>query len=128
MANTNYTPISVSAVGASGVAGTQTIDPGDTSGVVYSTVFQLANQSSLSAIPRITMIQAAAAKAGPGLPLVTGTNVQYLNLATGAVLSAGTAITTNGIFAVYAPGCQVELITSAGTADCYVQHVLGRVF
>lgn len=58
----------------------------------------------------------------------TGVNVQYYNVATGANLAAGVAITTNGIYAVYSPGCEVLLTTSAGTASCEVQRVYGRVF
>ena len=128
MAQTTYTPLALAATGAGG-AGVQTIDPGDSSGVVYSTVFQILNVAgSYSGIPRITTLMASAAKAGPGVPLATGTNAQYINVATGAVSSAGTAITANGIYGVYAPGCQVEIISSAGTADCYVQHVYGRLF
>lgn len=58
----------------------------------------------------------------------SGTDVQYYNVATGANLAAGVAITANGIYAVYAPGCVVQLVTSAGTATTEAQRVYGRVF
>lgn len=128
MPATTYTALSVQGVGATGVAGTQVIDPGTTD-VVSSCIFQILNVAgSFSGIPRITVQGASSLKSGPGVPLATGINVQYVNLATGAVSAAGTAITANGIYGVYCPGCQVEIISSAGTADCYVQHVAGRVF
>lgn len=120
--------VSVNGVGPTGVAGTQEIDPGEV-GIVSSCIFEIANQASLSTIPRIRVIdQAAQGAAGPGVPPTASINVQYINLASGAVVAAGTAITANGIYGVYCPGCAVDLITSAGTGDVQVQHVVGRVF
>jgi hypothetical protein len=127
---TSYIKAGVASTGVTGIAGTQLIDPG-TDDLVSSCVFQVANLAgSFSTIPRITLRAAVAlaGAAGAGAPLVTGTNAQYINLASGAVSAAGTAITANGIYAVYCPACQVELISSAGTADVFVNHVAGRVF
>lgn len=124
-----FIKLSVNGVGPTGVAGTQEIDPGSTD-VVSSCVFEIANLAgSFSGIPRIRVVgQAAQGAAGPGAPPTASINVQYINLASGAVATAGTAITANGIYAVYCPGCAVEIITSAGNADCNPVHLPGRVF
>jgi hypothetical protein len=43
-------------------------------------------------------------------------------------LATGTQLLAAGIYAVYAPGCKVYAVTSAGTATCEVQRVYGRAF
>ncbi len=128
MPATVFQKISVNGVGPTGVAGTQQIFAGNLD-VVSSCVFQIANlAASFSTIPSIVVISESAAGA-LGLPPSTASiNAQYINLATGAVSAAGTAITANGIYGVYCPGCAVELITSAGNADCFSQFLVGRIF
>lgn len=88
--------------------------------VVSSVVFQIQSAAGgFSTIPRIRAEESTAALA----------NVQYFNVQTGATIAGGTAITADGIYAVYAPGCQVALVTSAGTATAVVSpRILGRVF
>lgn len=120
-------PVVLNALIGSPVAGTQVIDPGSDD-LVSSCVFQIANANAFSAIPRLTVRNAMANGIRGQLPLVTGQNVTYQNLLTGAVLAAGTALTANGIYTVFCPGCQVEMIISAGSADCVPTHVAGRVF
>jgi hypothetical protein len=86
---------------------------------VASVVFQVFGAAGgFSSIPAIAVEESGQ----------TGTNVQYYNVATGANLTAGTAITADGIYAVYAPGCKVFMVTSAGTATVEAQRVYGRVF
>lgn len=86
---------------------------------ISSCVFQIWSPAGgFSTIPRIVIEDAGQ----------TPVNVQYYNVATGATITGGTAITAAGIYAVYAPGCQVSLVTSAGTATCEAQRVYGRVF
>lgn len=120
--------VGLNITGVGGIKGTQEIFEG-MKGVIASCVFEVANQSALSAIPRIRVIdQSASGQAGPGVPPTLGINVQYINLATGAISAAGTPITANGIYGVYCPGCAVEMISSAGVADVEVQGVIGRVF
>lgn len=120
--------VSVNGVGPTGVAGTQEIDPGET-GVISSCIFEIANVASLSTIPRIRVIdQSASGADGPGVPPTASINAQYINLASGSVSAAGTAITAAGVYAVYCPGCAVDLISSAGDGDVHVQHVIGRAF
>lgn len=101
-----------------GTAGTFELG-GGTDEVVGSVVFQITGASSLSGI----------VKAGIAGSSQTRPNIQYVNLATGAVSAAGTAITADGLYAVFAPGCRVDFVVSAGTAtavECV--NVLGRVF
>lgn len=88
--------------------------------VVASVVFQIVNAAGgFSTIPRIRAEEATSAPV----------NVQYFNVQTGATIAGGTTITADGIYAVYAPGCQVALVTSAGTATAIVSpRILGRVF
>jgi len=86
--------------------------------VVTSVVFQVSSASSLSTIPR-------AAVDGSGQ---TPANVAYYNVLTGATVSAGTAITANGVYAVYAPGCVVDVNTSAGSATVDIQRLIGKAF
>ncbi len=86
---------------------------------VVSVVFQVWGAAGgFSTVPQIAVEESGQ----------SGVDVQYYNVATGANLSAGVAITANGIFAVYAPGCLVQLVTSAGTATAEAQRVYGRVF
>ena len=89
--------------------------------VVTSVVFQLTQASgSFSVTPQAFVEQTAN----------TAQNVQYVNLATGAVASAGTAITTAGIYGVFAPGLSVQLnVTSVATSPLVVDAawVAGRV-
>lgn len=86
---------------------------------VCSVVFQIWSAAGgFSTIPRIAVEGSNQ----------TSVNVAYYNVTTGAYINAGTAITANGIYAVYAPGCLVQLVTSAGTATCEANRVYGRVF
>ena len=86
---------------------------------VTSVVFEVFNLAGgFSMIPRVDLEEAAQ----------TPYNVLYWNLLTQAPIAAGTPITTAGIYAVYAPGCKVYAVTSAGTATCEVQRVYGRAF
>jgi hypothetical protein len=71
-----------------------------------------------------SMILAVAVEESPATPA----NIIYLNLLTQAPIAAGTPITAAGVYAVYAPGCKVYAVTSAGTAIAQVQRVYGRVF
>ena len=83
---------------------------------VTSCVFQIWNVAGgFSTIPNLLVEGSGQA----------GVNVHYVNMATGDVQDAGTAITAAGIFAVFAPGCQVQLTTSAGTATCEALRVVG---
>jgi len=124
-----FIKVSVNGTGPTGVAGTQEIFAG-VEGVIASFVFEVANlAASFSTIPRVRVIgQSALGAAGPGFPPTASINAQYINLASGAVSPAGTALTANGIYAVFCPGCAVDLITSAGNADVHGQMVLGRIF
>lgn len=86
---------------------------------ITSVVFEVFNLAGgFSGLPRIDIEEAAQ----------TPINCQYVNVATGNPVAAGTPITAAGIYAVYAPGCKVYMTTSAGTATCEVQRVYGRVF
>lgn len=86
---------------------------------ITSVVFEIFNPAGgFSMIPRIDIEEAAQ----------TPINVQYYNVATGNPIVGGTPITAAGIYAVYAPGCKVYAVTSAGTASCEVQRVYGRAF
>ena len=86
---------------------------------ITSVVFDIQSPAGgFSMIPRV------AVEESPATPV----NVQYYNLTTGASITGGTAITAAGIYAVYAPGCKVYAVTSAGTATCEAQRVYGRVF
>ena len=85
---------------------------------VVSTAFHITSASSLSCVPQIAVDSSNA----------TLTNCQYVNLATGAVSAAGTALTANGVYAIYHPGCYCALNVTAGTATCFVQRVYGRAF
>lgn len=94
-----------------------TIAPLMSDGVIGSTVFQVSSAAGgFSCVPQIVT----------DLTL-TAANVQYVNLATGAVSAAGTALTANGIYAVFNPGCAVVLNVTAGTASASVNRVYGRV-
>lgn len=88
--------------------------------VVSSVVFEIQSAAGgFSSIPRIRLEESTA----------TPVNVVYFNVQTGAQIAGGTAITANGIYAVYAPGCQVSMVTSAGTATALVSpRIYGRVF
>jgi hypothetical protein len=102
-------------------AAVKIIDPG-TDDLVSSCVFQIANLTgSFSGIPRIAVKDVSP-------PGTTGINCQYINVATGVVSTAGTAITANGEYGVFCPGSRVEIIMTAGTANCTVQHLAGRIF
>lgn len=84
---------------------------------VFTAIVAIANAAGgFSCIPRV-----AAEESG-----ITPVNCLYYNLLTGAPIAGGTPITADGIYAVYAPGCRVSLVTSAGTATAYVQRVVGR--
>jgi hypothetical protein len=123
-----FIKVSVNGVGPTGVAGTQELFAG-WDGVIASCIFEVSGVASLSAIPRIRVIdQSASGAAGPGTPPTASINAQYINLASGAIAAAGTAITAAGVYAVYCPGCAVDVITSAGSADVWVQPVVGRAF
>lgn len=100
-----------------GTAGTYELG-GGTDEVVGSVVFQVTGASALSAV----------VKAGVAGSTQTRQNIQYVNLATGAVQAAGTAVTADGLYAVFCPGCRVDFVVSAGTAtavECV--SVLGKV-
>lgn len=85
---------------------------------VTSVVFQVSAASSLSTLPALAVEESG----------ITPSNVQYVNLLTGNPVPLGTPITANGIYGVYAPGCVVSLVTSAGSATVEAQRVYGRVF
>jgi len=88
--------------------------------VVGSVVIQVsASAGGFSSIPRIALDGLAVA--------ITGQNAAYTNVLTNAAVAAGTPITADGIYAVFAPGSVAELITSAGTATVDVNVVYGRV-
>jgi hypothetical protein len=123
-----FLKVSVNGTGPTGVVGTQEIFAG-IEGVVTSCVFEVANlAASFSAIPRVRLIGQSSLGAIGTPPPTASINAQYINLASGAVSPAGTAIVANGIYSVYCPGCAVDLITSAGNADVQVQAVIGRIF
>ena len=86
--------------------------------VVTSVVFQISGASSLQTTPRISLDGSSA----------TPTNCQYINVATGAVSAAGTLITADGVYGVYAPASRVQLNTTVGSATlCQAKVVYGRV-
>jgi hypothetical protein len=85
---------------------------------VVSVVFQVSAASSLSTIPAVAVEESG----------IAPSNIQYVNILTGNPVAAGTPITANGIYGVYAPGCVVSLVTSAGSATVEAQRVYGRVF
>ena len=86
---------------------------------ITSVVFQIWSATGgFSTIPRIAVEDTAQ----------TPINVQYYNVQTGSPVAAGTPITANGIYAVYAPCCEISLVTSAGTATCEADRVYGRAF
>lgn len=86
--------------------------------IVNSIVFSVsAAAGGLSMIPQIALGDSGDA----------AVNVQYINLATGAISAAGTPITANGLYGVFAPGCDVTLLPSAGTGTVKWRVVAGRV-
>jgi len=85
---------------------------------VVSVVFQVYSAAALSTVPAVAVEESGQ----------TPTNIQYVNLLTGNPVAAGTPITANGIYGVYAPGCVVSLVTGAGSAVVEAQRVYGRVF
>lgn len=89
--------------------------------VVESVVFQITQASGTFSVTP----QAAVQNSGN-----TPANVQYVNILTGAVAAAGTAITAVGIYGVFAPGLAVSLnVTSVATNPLVVDtaRVAGRV-
>ena len=124
-----FLKVSVNGTGVTGVTGTQEIDAGGV-GVISSCVVGGADLAgSFSTIPRIRVVnQNSMGAAGPGTPPTASVNATYINLATNAVVAAGTAIVANGVYGLNCTNCAVDLITSAGTADVEVTHAVGRVF
>lgn len=101
------------------VTGTSELTLADTADdVVTSVVFQVTAASSLSMVLKATLGGTANASA----------NVVYINLLTGAVTAAGTAITANGIYSIYAPGCVASLLPSAGSCTVNWMTIAGRTF
>jgi hypothetical protein len=95
-----------------------TVMPSGEDGVT-SVIFQITSPAGgFSMIPAVAVEESGAA----------ASNIIYMNLLTQGVVAAGTPITAAGIYAVYAPGCKVYAVTSAGTATCEVQRVYGRAF
>ncbi len=85
---------------------------------IASVVFQIWSPAGgFSTLPKVTLEGSGQAAA----------NVHYVNLLTGDTNDAGTAITTAGIYGVLAPGCVVQLVTSAGTAICEAFRVIGSL-
>lgn len=76
------------------------VDIGGGGDVVGSLVVQLTGTWTGSVTPKARATGAAQA---------SSVNVEYVNLATGASVAAGTAITANGLFAVKAGGLTVSL-------------------
>lgn len=85
--------------------------------VIASIVFEVSAADSLSMLPKASLN-------GSG---TTPANIAYVNLLTGAAVAAGTAITANGIYGVFAPNCYVTLTASAGSCTVDWDVVLGRV-
>lgn len=84
---------------------------------IFTAIIQITNAAGgFSCIPRVAAEESGA----------TPASVLYYNVLTNAPIAAGTAITADGIYAVYAPGCRISLVTSAGTATAFVQRVVGR--
>lgn len=106
---------STNRISISGVTETPILS-GD-NGIVCSVIFQVTAASSLSMVTNILL-------AGSGNSSV---NCQCVNIATGAVTPAGTAITANGVYGVFAPGCGVTVTPSAGTCTIDACVVAGRV-
>ncbi len=70
--------------------------------IVGSVVFEISSAAGgFSSIPSINVPPSSSTGTA-----TTPTNCQYINLSTGAISAAGTAITANGVYAVYAPGCE----------------------
>lgn len=85
---------------------------------IASVVFQIWSPAGgFSTLPRLALEGSGQAAA----------DVHYVNLLTGDTADAGTAITTAGIYGVLAPGCVVQLVTSAGTASCEAFRVIGSL-
>lgn len=101
-------------IGARGLGG------GNASGEepVASVVFQIwGTAGNFSAIPKVRM-------EGTGQ---TAANIHYYNMLDGSEKNGGTAIEAAGIFGVFAPGCDVQLVVSAGTATCEAVRVTGSI-
>lgn len=100
------------------ITGTSELVLADTADdVVTSVVFEVSSASSLSMVVKAKVESTN-----------TSQSCQFINLATGAVSSAGTAITANGIYSVYVPGCLVTLTPSAGSATVNWRTIAGRTF
>ena len=85
---------------------------------VASIIFQIWDTAGgFSAIPKIRM-------QGAGQ---TGQDMHYYNLLDGSEVNGGSAITGAGLFGVFAPECDVQLVVSAGTATCEARRVIGSV-
>lgn len=101
------------------VSGTSTINlHGGNDEIVTSVVFEVSSASSLSMLVQMKLKGNA----------TTPANVQYVNLLTGAVAAAGTALTADGVYGVFCPGCQVSVKPSSGTATVNVMTLAGKVF
>lgn len=102
------------------ISGTSFIPLGSTgtdeTGVI---VFQIVGASSLACDVRARV-------QGSG---ETPINVAYYNVASNinTVVAAGTDITADGIYLVRAPGCEVGIVASAGTATAVVNRLRGSV-
>lgn len=85
--------------------------------VIASIVFEVSSASSLSMLPKASLNGSN----------TTPANICYTNILTGATVAAGTAITADGIYAVFAPNCYVTLTASSGTATVDWSLVAGKV-
>ena len=85
--------------------------------IAASIVFEISSASSLSFTPQLCL-------GGSGN---TPADCAAYNVRTGATVPAGTAITADGVYAVYVPGCQLYLKPTAGTAVVDWAVVFGKV-
>jgi hypothetical protein len=96
-------------------------DIGGGAEMVTSVVFQVTGTFSVSLTPKARVVGNAQAAA---------INLEYVNLATGTPVAAGTAITTTGLFAVKAGGLTISLTAGSfvsGAAVVRRMEVLGVV-
>ena len=85
--------------------------------VIASIVFEVSSASSLSMLPKASLNGSN----------TTPANICYTNILSGATVAAGTAITADGIYAVFAPNCYLVLTPSSGTATVDWSVVAGKV-
>lgn len=99
------------------ITGTSAFPVGTAGGeIIGSIVFEVSSASSLSMLPKASL-------GGSG---TTPANICYYNVLSGSPVAAGTAITADGIYAVFAPNCYVTLTASSGSCTVDWVPVAGK--